>query len=61
MLGFLFLPLLSIPAFGGLPPRLWYINMQRGWACFKGINSLPGDDCGDGMSSMFAYVPPPIL
>lgn len=52
LFGFVFLPLLTIPAFGGLSPHYWVRNINYGFRCFLGQNSLPGDDCSDGMSSM---------
>ena len=45
--GFLFLPLLALPGFGGIPFSEMPAQMSNGFACFMGYDSLPGDHCSD--------------
>lgn len=45
--GFLFLPLLALPGFGGIPFSEMPAQMSNGFSCFLGYNSLPGDHCND--------------
>jgi drug/metabolite transporter (DMT)-like permease len=52
LFGFAFLPLLSFRAFGGVPFSEMASQLVYGWRCFLGQNSLPGDDCRDGTSTM---------
>lgn len=56
LFGFLFLPLLQVPAFGGVPIREIPQQFSLGFKCFLGQNSLPGDDCDDAMLTMIGYV-----
>uniref|UniRef100_A0A7S2S2C2 Uncharacterized protein n=1 Tax=Rhizochromulina marina TaxID=1034831 RepID=A0A7S2S2C2_9STRA len=46
--GFCFLPVLAMPAFGGVPFHEMPTQLWFGFRCFMGMNSLPGDHC-DGV------------
>ena len=56
LFGFAFLPLLQMPAFGGIPLRDIPQQFTLGFQCMLGHNSLPGDDCGDALETMIGYV-----
>jgi len=56
LLGFVFLPALQLPAFGGVPLKSIPQQFTLGFQCFRGINTLPGDDCKDAWSTMWIYV-----
>jgi len=56
LFGFAFLPALQVPAFGGVPFKEIPQQFTLGFQCFRGINTLPGDDCKDAFSTMWVYV-----
>ncbi|EWM29290.1 Transmembrane transporter protein, chloroquine resistant [Nannochloropsis gaditana] len=56
LFGFAFLPALQVPIFGGMPLREIPQQFTLGFKCFRGINTLPGDDCKDAFLTMWMYV-----
>eukprot|EP00615_Pteridomonas_danica_P008497 CAMPEP_0114363230 /NCGR_PEP_ID=MMETSP0101-20121206/26395_1 /TAXON_ID=38822 ORGANISM="Pteridomonas danica, Strain PT" /NCGR_SAMPLE_ID=MMETSP0101 /ASSEMBLY_ACC=CAM_ASM_000211 /LENGTH=378 /DNA_ID=CAMNT_0001509737 /DNA_START=312 /DNA_END=1445 /DNA_ORIENTATION=+ len=44
--GFMFIPILALPGFGGIPLAEIPNQLRYGFYCFLGQNSLPGDHCG---------------
>jgi hypothetical protein len=56
ILGFVFLPLLSLRAFGGVGQDQMWTQMTYGYACYNEINSLPGDNCKGAHNLFWLYV-----
>lgn len=56
LFGFMFLPMLALPMFGGVPFNDIPSQLTRGWSCFLNRNSLPGDDCRHGFVTMLRSV-----
>lgn len=46
LVGFMLLPVLALPAFGGVSLTDIPSQLSGGFQCFFGRNSLPGDHCG---------------
>eukprot|EP00128_Syssomonas_multiformis_P016742 Colp12_sorted_trinity150504_noHs@12383 len=56
LFGFAFLPLLSVPGFGGVEFKQLPYEISDGFQCFLGEDPRPDDDCKDGTWTMMAYV-----
>ena len=56
MLGFAFLPLLTLKAFGGLGKEALWKQMEYGYECYNERNPLEGDDCHGAFYLFWAYV-----
>jgi len=53
---FLLLPVTALPGFGGLPFSQMPTQIEYGFLCFLGINSLPGDECSYNYVATMIYI-----
>ncbi|GMH87322.1 hypothetical protein TL16_g10819 [Triparma laevis f. inornata] len=56
LLGFAFLPLLMLKAFGGLSQDEIWKQMEYGYECYNERPPLKGDDCSGAFSLFWCYV-----
>eukprot|EP01032_Pedospumella_encystans_P023765 gene23765-26895_t len=55
--GFLFLPLMAIPALGGLTYQQISMQLSDGWTCFRGTNpNDPEGDCSNAAYLLMTYI-----
>eukprot|EP01032_Pedospumella_encystans_P016517 gene16517-18845_t len=54
---FLFLPLMSLPALGGLTYKEMGMQLSDGWTCFRGTNpNDPEGDCSNAAYLLMSYI-----